>query len=76
MFLFSIATILVFVNILLEINVTQRRKVISVYLISLLPNYAFMSAVLRRETIISFLLLFLFYILLDGLKMALKRRTI
>ena len=52
--LFSIATILAFANILLEINVSQHRKVLSVYLISLLPNYAFMSAILRRETVISF----------------------
>ena len=51
---FSIFTILVFTRIIddLDIPVIYRRA--GVYLICLLPNYAFLSAVLRRETFITF----------------------
>lgn len=52
--LFSLGTLLVFVKILEELGGprTENRK--AVYLIALLPNYAFLSVILRRETIITF----------------------
>jgi len=53
-FIFSIFTILVFVKIVdgLEVPIAYRKK--GTYLICLLPNFAFLSAVLRRETVITF----------------------
>ena len=52
--IFSVLTIFVFAKIVddLDIPVSYRRAGVS--LICLLPNYAFLSAVLRRETIITF----------------------
>ena len=52
--IFSILTIIVFIRIVdkLDIPLSYRRK--GAYLICLLPNYAFLSVVIRRETIITF----------------------
>ena len=52
--LFSVFTILVFVKIIDDMNVPLVYRRASVYLIGLLPNYAFLSAILRRETLITF----------------------
>lgn len=52
--LFSMATILVLALIVDELEAPSTDKKKGVYLISLLPNYAFLSVVLRRETLITF----------------------
>ena len=52
----SLGTILVFIHIVEEIDVSQSSRIKGTYLISLLPNYAMMSAILRRETTITFFL--------------------
>lgn len=52
--LFSVATVLVLVTIVEELETPLIDKKKGVYLISLLPNYAFLSVVLRRETLITF----------------------
>ena len=60
--IFSIGTILVFVKIIdsLDVPVSYRKK--GTYLICLLPNYALLSVVLRRETIITlFIALSIYY---------------
>lgn len=51
---FSIFTILVFVKTVDELNIPVTYRRASIYLICLLPNYAFLSVVIRRETIITF----------------------
>ena len=52
--LFSIGTIIIVAIILDEQDVSYSDKLRGTYLICLLPNYAFLSVVLRRETIITF----------------------
>jgi len=52
----SLGTILVFIHIVEELNVSQSSRLKGAYLIALLPNYAMMSAILRRETAITFFL--------------------
>lgn len=52
--LFSIATIVVFITIIDDLNVEDSNGKKGAYLLCLLPNYAFLSVVLRRETIITF----------------------
>lgn len=54
--LFSIGTLVVFAVILNEIDTTQKNKKISMYVVSLLPNYAMLSVIFRRETIITLFL--------------------
>ncbi len=50
---FSVVTIIVFVSIINDLDIPVSNKKKGVYLICLLPNYAFLSVVIRRETIIT-----------------------
>ena len=52
--LFSIGTIMALASILDCFDVEQTQRTKGMYLICLLPNYAFLSIIFRRETIISF----------------------
>ena len=52
--LFSVGTILTLVRIVDELDAPMKSKKKGVYLMCLLPNYAFLSVILRRETIITF----------------------
>ena len=51
---FSLLTILLVAKILEELDIPEKYQKAGVYLVCLLPNYAFLSVVLRRETIITF----------------------
>ena len=64
----SIGTILVFANIITELDVSNNARIKGMYLISLLPNYAMMSAILRRETVITLFVSISFYYFLKWMK--------
>ena len=53
--LFSAFTLLIIAQIVLELDVSDRDRKMSVYFACLMPNYIFLSVIFRRETIITLL---------------------
>ena len=66
--LFSELTILAFVNTVDKLDIPMRDRITGTFLISLLPNFAFLSAVLRRETVISFIVALSIKYFIDWMK--------
>lgn len=54
--LFSLFTTIIVLKILEEFNISYKAKVISIFIISFLPNYIIMSSILLRESMNIFLL--------------------
>lgn len=50
--LFSIGVIILIIQILDMLKINSKNRILGIYLISFLPNYAILSVVLRRESII------------------------
>lgn len=52
--LFSILTLLTIARIVIDLDISDRDKSLSIYFASLIPNYMLLSVIFRRETIITF----------------------